>query len=758
MKKLIAAIFLIKITLASGQVGIGTTTPSGMLHVKPTSSSAIIIDPYGTSSGNTGEIQFRELSGNGTNHTGFKAPDNISGDLIFTLPSTDGASGQSMSTDGSGTLNWTSPGIGVWEEIGRKRLTAASDAITIDGSNSYTASFEDNFSTYVSQANADAAWPSSDVAEVRVNATNDNIDFRAVSDNTNNSLSYDLQQALGAGTNANSTGWVLRFRLNFSALPGGGDGAKMFIGLHDVDYNTDNATNQDFIGATVRNSGVNNFYTAVDTDNSDPNSSTLSPDGTQNFTWATSTDYYFEIIRTSATSYTVEMFTNSDYSTGSQGQISGTCAASTDNLRYIKISNKRNVDAGEMTGIIDDIQFWTGVTTLSGFPVRRHLKILGHLKQNGNTKGCMTFNGDAGTSYALRRSENGGESTLANQLCGPQIGGSASTAYDMFFVQNVINSPSHEKLSISEVVEANAAGAGNAPNRNEYASKWINTSNSITSLTISNQGSGDFAVGSEVVVLGYDPDCPGSGGIDLTDLKAYYKFNETSGNLINEAGNVGSAASLGSSADGTNTSVSQNVGGKIGSAYDYNGTSSFSQLGSSTSQFNFIHNTSAKWTIAFWMKLNATDRGTFDRIFNNSVATGTPGIVVALDDLGPTDHVLSISTRNTTGGQEIVGYNSSNNFIPKNTSTWHFYVITYDQSLASNNLNVYRDAGNLESASKTANTPTNGNASFPMYLCRLPSASANYPNILLDEMSVWNRVLTNCEIEYLYNIGNGNEL
>jgi hypothetical protein len=69
--------------------------------------NAIQINPYGTNPGNTGEIRFLELSTNGTNYVGFKAPDNIVNNVIWTLPSSDGAPGQVLTTNGAGVLSWT---------------------------------------------------------------------------------------------------------------------------------------------------------------------------------------------------------------------------------------------------------------------------------------------------------------------------------------------------------------------------------------------------------------------------------------------------------------------------------------------------------------------------------------------------------------------------------------------------------------------------------------------------------------------------
>jgi hypothetical protein len=47
-----------------------------------------------------------------SHYVGFKAPGSVSTNRIWTLPSADGTSGQILSTDGSGTLSWSTPGGG----------------------------------------------------------------------------------------------------------------------------------------------------------------------------------------------------------------------------------------------------------------------------------------------------------------------------------------------------------------------------------------------------------------------------------------------------------------------------------------------------------------------------------------------------------------------------------------------------------------------------------------------------------------------
>ena len=57
------------------------------------------------------ELRFLEPSGSGTNYTGFIAPA-LAGNVIYTLPTVDGTSGQQLSTNGSGVTSWTAAGSG----------------------------------------------------------------------------------------------------------------------------------------------------------------------------------------------------------------------------------------------------------------------------------------------------------------------------------------------------------------------------------------------------------------------------------------------------------------------------------------------------------------------------------------------------------------------------------------------------------------------------------------------------------------------
>ena len=67
--------------------------------------------------GNNTALRFNELTANGSNYIGLKAPASLSADLTFTLPATDGTVGQVLQTNGSGVLSFATVGSLAWQSI-----------------------------------------------------------------------------------------------------------------------------------------------------------------------------------------------------------------------------------------------------------------------------------------------------------------------------------------------------------------------------------------------------------------------------------------------------------------------------------------------------------------------------------------------------------------------------------------------------------------------------------------------------------------
>ncbi len=105
--------------------------------------NALQLGPFGSSAGNTGEIRFLELAASGTNYVGFKAPDAITTNVIWTLPAADGTADQVLSTNSSGVLSWATAG-GLFTDGGTTTyLTSTTDDLALGGTDSTAPFFMD---------------------------------------------------------------------------------------------------------------------------------------------------------------------------------------------------------------------------------------------------------------------------------------------------------------------------------------------------------------------------------------------------------------------------------------------------------------------------------------------------------------------------------------------------------------------------------------------------------------------------------------
>ena len=149
-----------------------------------------------------------------------------------------------------------------------------------------------------------------------------------------------------------------------------------------------------------------------------------------------------------------------------------------------------------------------GTTIDSGtFTAKDNIMVLGHITQG---RVYLTYNGSTGNEYAHRRSEEGGsDSTQTSQ---DKLDMSRNLGEDVFFVGDVTNIADQEKLGIYQQTSQNSAGAGNAPKRQEWVTKYVpsSLSTNITSVKITTD-SGTYDSNDQIVVLGYDNDEADSG-------------------------------------------------------------------------------------------------------------------------------------------------------------------------------------------------------------------------------------------------------
>lgn len=217
-----------------------------------------------------------------------------------------------------------------------------------------------------------------------------------------------------------------------------------------------------------------------------------------------------EIIKTApAVASAVNELTVQNGATGNGPQLQATGDDTDINIRLVP-KGAGYVKRGATGGAIDWYEE-LGRTTLGGaadtisitsFSARKYLKILVSCIQSGQISIAFRFNNDTGSNYSYRYSANGGADTTGTS----QTYGAATTneTSDQFSVIEVVNIAAKEKLASARSASFASSGAGSAPTKWETNSKWANTSNQITRIDIINNGSGDFAAGSEVVVLGHD--------------------------------------------------------------------------------------------------------------------------------------------------------------------------------------------------------------------------------------------------------------
>ena len=238
-----------------------------------------------------------------------------------------------------------------------------------------------------------------------------------------------------------------------------------------------------------------------------------------------------------------------------------------------------------------------------------------------------------------------------------------------------------------------------------------------------------------------------------TGLKAYWKFNETSGDIINVSA---SGVDLGSNADlqmaGSPTyNVSSGVT-NMDYSMTFDGVDDKGLAGTSTSQWNFMHDTSALWTVAFWSKVTGTS--------GNEAWLGTGDSWETAQNIGMNFGLTlsNLTARFTIGNgtSPVCLINAPPSWVPDKTS-WHLYTLTYDQSSASNNAKMRNDVANLQQGTKTAQTPSGSDSTDVMNVGK-DQQGGHWLTGGIEEMSIWNKVMSLSDQNALYNSGDGLEI
>jgi len=149
-----------------------------------------------------------------------------------------------------------------------------------------------------------------------------------------------------------------------------------------------------------------------------------------------------------------------------------------------------------------------GRTTLSGagdtisvasLPARKYLKLHAKWSNTGGTVSAqIRFNNDSGNNYAFRYTSDAIDGAVTSAALIGSFGGETGSLEGY-----VSNTATLIKTGKGSAV----SGSTSAATSNDYAEiwfKWVNTTDSINRIDLVNTGTGDFAIGSEVVVLGHN--------------------------------------------------------------------------------------------------------------------------------------------------------------------------------------------------------------------------------------------------------------
>ena len=224
-------------------------------------------------------------------------------------------------------------------------LPDANDAFTVGGWVKNGPSYSTDFST-------NTGWTQTGST---VTVSGGTLTETSASGTTSDRLDYDL------GSGQSDTAWILRWKENYSTLTGD---INTSVGLqNDNDGITPIANSNDMIVANLyRDSATSTFKVQG-----------LSYDGgsivgntATNIPVSANTNYYFELKRTSSTSATLSIFSDSGYTTHitSSPQTFSVNSGIT-GLRYVA-AGVWNTGRSEIATLsIDDMKFWNGVTTPS---------------------------------------------------------------------------------------------------------------------------------------------------------------------------------------------------------------------------------------------------------------------------------------------------------------------------------------------------------------------------------------------------------
>ena len=216
-----------------------------------------------------------------------------------------------------------------------------------------TPTFEDDFSTdnYVNSG-------------TDIQVINNHLEFEILRHTTSDTLYRDIYTVLG-NANISNTDWILRFKVNITDDASGGHSShkKWFFGLSNTGA-TAWSGNSNRLGWGMQcSSGSSERYIQMSwADNENGSSNTVNMD-TSVVTSGGNETLYYQLQRIDTTTLRGTLFSDSTYETVVETKDQTITAGDGEDMRYFTCFNDNSADsAGDISGTIDDMEFWNGVT------------------------------------------------------------------------------------------------------------------------------------------------------------------------------------------------------------------------------------------------------------------------------------------------------------------------------------------------------------------------------------------------------------
>jgi len=575
-------------------------------------------------------------------------------------------------------------------------------------------------------------------------------------------------------TTANNTSWVLRFTVRYNRVWSAN--SYVYIGLSNSDGGYNVA--QNFLGTLFRKGSSENNFGVHTVQNAQPDS--VNSQDQQSNSTSTDTEYYFEIVRTSATECVVKRYTDRSYSsvasssTSTYSSVSESCTG----LDRIKVF-ALNASNSEAQVHVTDVMFYNGVTSVSvsGSASATSANVSASGLGGSFAETPFAFSGSdiielkAGDRIVFEGGSHDGtdqiqfENNARPFLHDVHMARYTSSWVDLFPnspLFKVVLDPSPDTTSSSgnTILRFLSSGtftlSGGTPNV-EYL--VLGGGGATGSQVGGGGGAGGFvtgtkssmANGSYTVTIGAGGISGASSGWSGNGASEGTASSSNGGNSVfsditaygggagasndSNSGN-GEDGWDGASGGGASYRSGKTKGDAIynSGAYSFDGTDDYVTAGS-TSSWNFLHDGSGG-TVSAWVKRNASDGGGI--FITEGGQSTTTGFGLGIRSGGN----AYARTINTSNQWQVCEDTSSS----VSTGVWHHILATIDSS----SIKLYVD-GTLNSSHTISGTLKSGNSTYNTIGRDYDGSSWSYLTTDIDDIGIWNRVLTATEIGKLAN-------